>query len=351
MKPIVFLPFFFISLIAGIVGGWYRMGWQIQIPNAAAMHGFLMIGGFMGGVITLERMITMNKKWWLVFPGFCAISIILGLSGHQQFMAIGQTLAAIGMLLFYLIHMQKDNSAYWYVLALGASCWIFGNIYVLMTNTIPFALPWWIGFILFTVLGERLELTRFLPVPQNSLYALYGMMFLFLLSLWLPMHGIGRWLYVLSLACIVYWFAIHDMARRSIKKQGYSRYLGIGILTAYAWLFFHVLSVLLFLDHPFGYDLYIHTFFLGFGFSMIWAHGPMILPAVLKLSFRPFHPILWVFWGIFQLSLLLRVIGTTMDINMVRQFFSVLNGCSIIAIFIIMATLVRMRYSERRLNI
>ena len=42
-----------------------------------------------------------------------------------------------------------------------------------------------------------------------------------------------------------------------------------------------------------GYDAVIHAVFLGFTMSMIMAHAPVILPAVLRRPL-PYHPVLIV---------------------------------------------------------
>ena len=348
MKPKFFMPFFLLSLITGTIGGWYRMGWDIYIPHTAASHGLLMVGGFMGGVITLERMITMKQKWWLIFPGVAALSVIVGLLGYSQAMILCQSMASMGMTLFYFHHLRNDQSGFWYILLLGALSWFIGNINFLITNTIPLSLPWWIGFILFTILGERLELTRFLPVSKAKLKVLYVLLGVSFISLALPLHGVGHWLYICSLGGLIAWFSLNDMARKSIKKPGYSRYLGTGILTGYGWLAIHLLAFLFFKDQPLGYDLFIHTFFLGFGFSMIWAHAPMILPAVLKLPNRPYHPVLWIMWSIFQVSLLARILVSVMEWESLRRILGMINGLSIFLMFGTLITLMKLFASSKK---
>ena len=342
LKPKFFMPFFLLSLITGILGGWYRMGWEYALPAAAGSHGLFMVGGFMGSVITLERMITMKKKWWLLFPALCALAVILGLVGQPFYMVLLQSIAALGIILFYFHHLQHDRSNYWYILSLGAASWLIGNLYFLITDTIPFALPWWVGFILFTILGERLELTRFLPISKQKIQILYVLLALAFVSLLLPLHGAGQVLYPISLLGLTLWYATNDMALKSIKKPGYSRYLAVGVLTGYGWLAIHALTFAFFFrEHSWGYDVFVHTFFLGFGFSMIWAHGPMILPAVLKVKNRPFHSILWVFWSLFQLTLLTRILTSLLELDQWRKLLGMLNGISMLLIFGAMVVLLK----------
>jgi hypothetical protein len=53
----------------------------------------------------------------------------------------------------------------------------------------------------------------------------------------------------------------------------------------------------------------IHTFFLGFVFSMIFAHGPIILPGVLGISIKPYHPLLYVWLFFLHASWTIRLVS------------------------------------------
>ena len=52
IKPNYILPLVLLALLMGISGGWVRLGdlsWVV--PGAAAQHGLLMVGGFLGTLI------------------------------------------------------------------------------------------------------------------------------------------------------------------------------------------------------------------------------------------------------------------------------------------------------------
>ena len=46
-----------------------------------------------------------------------------------------------------------------------AACWLVGGLVWLAAGTLTPAVPWWLAFLVLTIAGERLELTRFLPTP------------------------------------------------------------------------------------------------------------------------------------------------------------------------------------------
>ena len=57
-----------------------------------------------------------------------------------------------------------------------------------------------------------------------------------------------------------------------------------------------------------GYDVVVHAIGLGFAMSMVLAHAPIILPAVL-IRPLPYRPVLYLATAALQVSLLLRVAG------------------------------------------
>ena len=77
----------------------------------------------------------------------------------------------------------------------------------------------------------------------------------------------------------------------TVRGTGITRYMAVALLTGYAWL---AVAGVLWLDigqmsftdlgraaHGTAYDAMLHAVFLGFVISMIFAHAPVIVPAVL----------------------------------------------------------------------
>ncbi|MBL4585784.1 MAG: hypothetical protein JKX84_01805 [Flavobacteriales bacterium] len=119
------------------------------------------------------------------------------------------------------------------------------------------------------------------------------------------------------------------------------------MLVGYGWLLINGLAVFLIPHHPLFYDIYLHTFFLGFAFSMIWAHAPIIFPAILKTIHRPYHPILWVIWVLFQLTLIGRTYFAFAENTMLRKWLGGANGVIILAMFATMAIIMIYRLSRK----
>jgi len=55
-----------------------------------------------------------------------------------------------------------------------------------------------------------------------------------------------------------------------------------------------------------AYDAALHAIFVGFVFSMVFGHAPVIVPAVLRVPL-PYHPALYGPLALLHASLVLRV--------------------------------------------
>src|SRR5512145_1331829 len=81
--PLPFLLLAILGLLAALWAGLMRLGWQLPTltPSLAMLHGPLMISGFLGTLITLERAVAMKQKWMYLPPllsglGWLAATII-----------------------------------------------------------------------------------------------------------------------------------------------------------------------------------------------------------------------------------------------------------------------------------
>jgi hypothetical protein len=82
---------------------------------------------------------------------------------------------------------------------------------------------------------------------------------------------------------------------------------------------------------------------------MIFAHAPMILPAVLKLKVNPFSRVLYIWFIFLQATLLLRVSGVFTGNAEYKQLAGMLNGIAIIGFFV--TVIILTRFAKRRAKI
>lgn len=340
-KPFLLLPLVLLGLLGGIAGGWIKLGSPIlPIPESGINHGLLMVGGFLGTLISIERAMVMKKKAWLFIPFLSGISTIFFLIGQDQVGIIALLTGSLGLSVIMQVQVIRHTHFHSILLYLGAVCWFIGNFFAWHFGLIAAGSSWWIGFLLFTIVGERLELSQFLPVPSWSKKALGALLGLFFIGLILPFHGTGNEVMGVAVLLISVWLLIFDMAKVAAKKKAQFRYIGIGLRVGYLWLGAQGLILLLMESHPLFYDLVLHTFFLGFTFSMIWAHAPIIFPTIFGIRQTPYHRILWWPWILFQGTLLGRIgFGLAENFEW-RKIMGISNGYLILLMFGFMVAIV-----------
>jgi len=296
-SPIFRLPILllgFISLALGIAGGLVRLGAAIPAPpGAIALHGALMVSGFLGTVIALERAVALGRLWAYAAPlasGLGGLCLVFG------FAAPGFALLALAAALLVaasLAVLARQPSLEMATLAAGSLAWLAGNLSLFAA--LP-AVPWWIAFFALTIGGERLELSRYLKrgaLARNAFIVLAAA----LLAAPLLPRVLGVVLVLLAL-----WLFAFDLARVTVRQSGLPRYIAWCLLSGYAWLAFGGAL----LAASLAYDAALHAIFVGFVFSMVFGHAPVILPAVLRVKL-PYHPALYLPLALLHASLALRV--------------------------------------------
>ena len=295
--PIYRLPLLvlgFVSLALGVAGGLARLGAAIPAPGGAiALHGALMVSGFLGTVIGLERAVALGRPWAYGAPlasGAGGICLILGLAVPGfALMALGAALL-VAASVAVLVRQPSLEMA---TLLAGAIAWLAGNLS--LYAGLP-AVPWWIAFFALTIGGERLELSRYLKRPPVVRFQFLVLVILLLVT---PLEPRTLGLVLVLLAA---WLLAFDLARVTVRQQGLARYIAVCLLSGYVWL---ALGGAL-LAAALAYDAALHAIFVGFVFSMVFGHAPVILPAVLRVKL-PYHPALYAPLVLLHLSLAVRI--------------------------------------------
>ena len=323
-----------LSVVLGIAAGYNRLGWMGLPTGIAGEHGALMVGSFLGTLIILERAVTAKNKWFLAIPVLNGLSLPLFLLGYTEAALLALVVGSMGLCYIYLDIIHRYRELYFYVMLVGSVCWLIGNVLAWRYHFYPQALPWWISFLLLTIVGERLELTKFLPIKKGQKVLLLTILTIFVITAGSFFHGWGQPVAGLALLLIAAWLLKFDMIRKSIKKKGLHRFSALMLGTGYIWLAVAGGAILVSAYMPVAYDVLVHTFFIGFTFSMIFAHGPVILPGIAKLPFQPFSPGLYVWGFLLHASLLLRICGSVHSYYPFKFWGGILNGIFIVAYFL-----------------
>lgn len=325
-----------LALLAGLWAGLIRVGWRWPAlqPLLPALHGPLMISGFLGTLISLERAVAIKRPWTYIGPvlsGLGAIWLVIGLP-----LAVGQWLLLLGSvgLTAVFVHIIRQHAAsYTITMGLGALCWLVGNALWLSGWPIYRIVYWWAGFLVLTIVGERLELSRVARLSANAIRLFVAAVALFLIGLLaaLVWGGPGTRLIGLGLIVLAAWLGVFDIARRTVRRTGLTRYIAVNLLLGYGWLLVGGFTALLLGQTVAGprYDFVLHAIFVGFVFGMIFAHAPIILPSILPIQVR-FHPVLYGPTIFLHLALLLRVLGDVGAWQPVRAWGGLLNAVAML---------------------
>lgn len=89
------------------------------------------------------------------------------------------------------------------------------------------------------------------------------------------------------------------------------------------------------------------TTFIGFVFSMIVAHGPIIAPGVLGISFNPYHKLFYLWLSLLHVSRITRPLGKfLMDLDL-RKLRGAISLIAILGYLITVAILVLISKNEK----
>lgn len=298
------------ALLGALGGGLARLG---TLPATAvgptgdaplAQHGALMMAGFFGAVISLERAVALQRGLWV--PALAAVGALLGwMAGWWALAALCWLASALGLCSLYAWAARHRAVS----LPLGVEA---AGALALFVGT----LAWWLGqwgaarlgwsaFLLLTIAGERRELMRMVPLPRWARAVFH--------PLWLGLLGVpvlaalgwadaltGWWALCAALAA---WLLRFDVALRLLRAPGWAGHTAICLVTGYLWL---MLAALLGLA---GRAEAWHLLWLGFVMAMVFGHAPIMLPALAGWRPRPTRLALLPL-ALLGASLVLRTAGT-----------------------------------------
>jgi hypothetical protein len=272
-----------------------------------------MIPAFFGTVIGLERAVAIGRLWAYAAPAAAGLGGLALIAGAPVVVAQALALlAAAVMVAASLQVLRRLTAPFTIVLALGAGCWLIGNLAWLANGGLMAAVPWWLAFLILTIAGERLELTRFLPTPPLAHRLFIAIIAVILLgaALSLGQAEAGPRLFAGGLLALAAWLLRYDIARRNARQTGLTRYIALCLLSGYVWLALAGalgLAGALTPGHSWR-DAAIHALALGFVFAMVFGHAPIIFPAVARVKI-PYHPGFYLPLLVLHASLAARVGG------------------------------------------
>lgn len=306
------LVFGFVALFVGLGAGLARLGWSMPeaAAGAAALHGPLMVCGFFGVVISLERAVAIGHAWAYAAPLLAGLGTAAAMHGAATATPWLYVAASVVLLAASLHVLNRQRELFMAVIAAAAACWTVGAWLWAAGWAVHELVGWWLAFLVLTIAGERLELSRFMP-PSRAAERLFVVI---VVALWVALLGWGqRWgtaLYGAALLALALWLLRNDIARRTVLQTGLTRFIAVCLLSGYFWLAVGGAVMIGFELVPgsAAYDAALHALLLGFVFAMVFGHAPIIFPAVLRVAV-PYHPVFYAPLVLLHASLALRLAG------------------------------------------
>lgn len=343
------------TLVCGLATGLARLGLPLPTHalSRAAWHGVLMLPVFFGAVISLERAVALGRAWSFAAPIAVVLSGIALLVGAPvALVQAGVLVASLVLVAGSVVVFARQPALYLGVLAIAAVCWTLGAGIWLATGDALAAVPHWLAFVVLTIVAERLELTRMRPLRPRAIalfcVSVVAMLASLVWAIVVPEAGIR--LFATSVVLLAAWLAVYDIARYTVRQKGLTRFIAVCLLSGYGWFAAAGLLGLagaLLPAHPW-HDTALHAVTVGFVFSMVFGHAPIIVPAVSRLRVQ-YGPHFYLPLALLHAGLALRVAGGISGDFPLRRIGSEVNAAALalFAVTLIVAV-ARARLAKRQ---
>lgn len=334
------VPFLGIAILAvlfALWGGLMRMGWRLPAltPSLAMAHGPLMISGFLGTLIMVERAVALKQRWMFVPAILAGLGCLFTLAIKNFWLGpILLTLASLGGVAILVEITRRETALHTATMLIGSIAWFVGSVLWLGGWQIFQIVMFWQAFLVLTIVGERLELSRVLRPSAAARQIFTGILVVYLVSLVVYLFNMqwGARLNGASLLAFSLWSLRNDIAWRNLRHNlALTRYIAWCLALGFVWMGLGGLISLRLgaqVAGP-GYDAALHAVFVGFVISMIFGHAPIIFPAVLGVQIS-FSPLFYIQLILLHVSLALRVMGDLVNQHPLRLWGGLLNEVAIL---------------------
>ena len=341
LRPLHRLPLLvlgFAGLAVGTGAGLARLG--VVVPDlaaqAAAVHGPLMIGGFFGVVIALERAVAIGRGWAYVAPLLAGLGGVAAIAGAVPAASLLMLAASAVLVAASLDILRRQRALFTFTIAAAAACWAAGNLLWVRGSPVHEVVSWWLAFPILTIAGERLELSRFLPPSPWARRVFIAILAAFGVALAGGVRAWAQMTFAAALIALAVWLGKQDIARHTVRGSGVTRFIAVCLLSGYVWLAVGGAVALFaggFSPGTRGYDAALHALALGFVFSMVFGHAPVIVPSVVRAAV-PYHASFYAPLAFLHVSLVVRLAGDAVGDHEWKALGGVLNALALAAFIV-----------------
>lgn len=322
------------AALTAALAGLARIGFPIAFgPSFAGAHGALFVVAVFGTVISLERAVALGAPWGLGAPALGAATAVLMLLGVPGAPWVAAASAA-ALVAVNVEMVRRQPAPFTVLMLLGAGVLLLGNGMWALGRP-PFAVePTWVAFFVLTIVAERLELSRLAPTPR------WATAILVLLAAALALaavaavfeRGLGVRVLGAAMAGLGLWQLRFDLSRFTVRQRGLPRFAAVGVLSAALWLPVGGALMVWAELAPAGprTEVALHTVFVGYVLSMVFAHAPITLSSVARVRLA-YHPALYVGLVALHAAMAVRLLGGLLDDAAVRQAGGLANAGALLA--------------------
>jgi hypothetical protein len=309
-----------LSFVLAVVIGVWRIaltrGFLLPpIPEFLPPHGNIMVGAFLGTLIIFERMLALPVKWLLWVPFLWALSSLTVHLEPIMFKAIN-LISLIGWGIHRWIAYRTFKHLWNPLIEFIA--YILLSLALMKTNGLaesPISAIAGLSFAICVIGVERIELMlgfkKFTAKLVYALLILYSIFLIFnLLVHEMAIEIIGVALIITTIgmffndASMMAKFGENKLKTPISALQKFSKET---LTIAYIWLLLGGIFLTIWNSIPLAKDVIFHSLGLGFIFTMILSHAPIVLGSTLKKM--PKKPPSRFLFYIFQAMTIARLIG------------------------------------------
>jgi hypothetical protein len=315
------------------------------IPEWIPMHGHIMIGGFLAALIIFERMIALRIDG-LVWVPYVYVLSALFLQVQRPSIQMIHGIALAGWLFHRWLSFRTFHR--WEKPLVESVAFIMLSFALISPGGLSARIEVAVSALAFpiaVIAVERLELSMQFK-KKGAKIVLFGLIAWCMLWIFSTWRGIPN-LTVMGIITLILvsFLTFYDASLRTRTNQSAHNlhgFLKLALVIAYLWLFAGgiVMSFWSAVSAAIVKDLLFHLFGLGFIFTMILGHAPLILPAALG-KFPPGKAPLIPFF-VFQTATLIRIVGdfALMQSVLVWQWTGWITGvANALAFFMYLGTL------------
>jgi hypothetical protein len=291
-------------------------------------------------------------RWSIIIPAVNALGAAALLVAPEAPLAKWLLMAgSAGLVILFALMLRLHPTRDVVIMAIGAQCWLVGNVLWLFGQPVYHAVHPWTAFLILTIVGERLELSRVRRLTRTAERLLVLAVAVYAGGIALSVYQLdaGTRLFGIGAVLMAAWLLRYDIARRTIRQTGLPRYIAACLLAGYGWLMAGGLLAVWNGATYAGpdYSAVLHAFLLGLVFSMIFGHMPIIFPALTGLKVN-YTPVFYVHLILLHTTLLHRQVASlTRDLE-AQQAGGTLNVIAMLLFLAVTAvTVVRSNLRQR----